>query len=123
LSKTEINPRGTIVHWQVSGLPAGYAPGEGMDGEFSLLLPDGEMLKAVGAEGGATGIGATGVGATGVGATGVGATGVAGAAPAAGETGEVTFPALPDGTRSFTLIIPNGWGGKNETWHVPVMLP
>lgn len=100
LSKIESDPRSTVLHWQVSGMPANASSGETAVpapqlGDFFLQLPDGSLLRAVGAEGGG----------------------------ANGETGEITFPALPEGTRSIVLIIPNQWSGAAETWRVPVNLP
>jgi hypothetical protein len=97
LSKAETGPNSTVLHWQVSGLPAGTPP---TAGEFLLQLPDGSLFKALGAEGGATGQN-----------------------DQIGESGEVTFPALPAGTKSFVLVVPNGWNGASETWLVPVALP
>lgn len=97
LSQVEAASESTVLHWQVSGLPDGYTPGENPGGEFALQLADGSLLKAVGAEGGAN--------------------------TSSGETGVVTFPALPGGTRFFVLVVPNDWNGGPETWLVPVTLP
>lgn len=97
LNQVETAASSTVLRWQVSGLPENYAPGKNAGGEFSLQLGDGSLLKAIGAEGGAN--------------------------TSSGESGVVTFPALPGGTKSFILVIPNSWSGNTETWLIPVTLP
>jgi hypothetical protein len=88
----------TSINWQVSGLPGGYAP-SGQEPVISIQLADGTLLQAVGAQGAVTGM-----------------------ENGAVETARMTFPALPGGTRAFTLLLPNAWSGTPETWVVPVVL-
>lgn len=92
LAQLKVTGKQTSISLQVSGLPKNYQPVGGF-GDPTIVLTNGKVLKITQSQGG----GGQGM-----------------------EIAQYTFPALPAGTKTFFLMVPNSWTGKIETWKIPV---
>lgn len=94
LNQVQTQNNQTEITYQLQGLPANYADAPAVGMPWIVLL-NGEIVPAV--------------------------EGLGGGSPAAAASA-IQFPALPAGTREFTLVIPNRWTGSPQTWYLPVNL-
>jgi hypothetical protein len=88
----EITPDQVFIEYTIDGLGQDYQP---LDPPVTpvILLTDGRLLPAIREEGSGS---------------------------PGSETVQLIFPAVPQGTDLFLLLIENNWNGQPETWRIPV---
>lgn len=94
LVQVQADAENTQVSFTVQGLPEGYTPSPDA-GDPRIELAGGQELNTISGGGGVL----------------------------SGKlSGVYTFPALPAGTRNFTLVVTNNWSGQLTVWKIPMRI-